>query len=132
MTLGNLIPGNALAAIAATIILAAAAQHPAAAQAPETKSIRVGGAAQQHNLVSQVRPVYPPEAKAARIQGTVQLQITVGKDGTVQNLNVISGPSELQQSAVEAVRHWVYKPTLLNGEPVEVVTTVDVNYTLSQ
>jgi TonB family protein len=84
------------------------------------------------NRISTVTPVYPAEAKQNRIQGTVQLEIMIDKEGHVSQASVISGPAELVQSAADAVLQWVYKPTLLNGEPVRVVTTVDVNYTLSQ
>jgi periplasmic protein TonB len=95
-------------------------------------AIRVGGDVQQMNLISQVRPAYPPEAKAARVQGTVSFDATIGADGHVENLHVVSGPPLLVNSALEAVKQWVYKPTLLNGQPVTVMTQVDVNYTLSQ
>jgi protein TonB len=83
-------------------------------------------------LISQPRPVYPPLAKQARIQGTVRFTAIIGKDGTIQNLTLISGHPLLVQSATEAVKQWRYKPTLLNGEPVEVVTQIDVNFTLNQ
>jgi TonB family protein len=95
------------------------------------KSIRVGANVQQANLVSQEKPVYPPLAKAARVQGTVRFDATIGPDGTVQNLHVIEGPPLLVQAAMEAVQKWVYKPTLLNGNPVSVTTTIDINFTLS-
>ena len=62
----------------------------------------------------------------------VRLNAIIGKDGTIQNLKVISGHPLLVPAAMEAVKQWVYKPTLLNGEPVEVVTSIDVNFTLSQ
>jgi TonB family protein len=94
-------------------------------------AIRVGGNVQQMNLISQVQPAYPPEAKAARVQGKVRFDATIGADGHVENLHVVSGPPLLVNSAMEAVRQWVYKPTLLNGQPVKVITQVDVNYTLS-
>ena len=94
--------------------------------------IRVGGNVQAANLVSQQRPVYPPLAKQARISGTVELSAIIGKDGRVQDLHVIKGHPLLVQSALDAVKNWVYRPTLLNGEPVEVSTTIDVNFTLSQ
>jgi TonB family protein len=94
--------------------------------------IRVGGAVQAYNLLNQVRPEYPPMAKQARVQGTVQFGVTIAKDGTISNLNLISGPPLLVQAAQQAVQQWQYKPTLLNGQPVEVVTTIDVNFTLSQ
>jgi TonB family protein len=84
------------------------------------------------NLVNKVLPVYPADARKARIQGTVVLQAVVGKDGNVENLRVISGPSQLQQSALDAVRFWTYKPFLLNGDPIEVKTTVNVNYSLGK
>ena len=94
--------------------------------------IRVGGNVQAANLVRKVTPVYPPLAKQARIQGTVRFTAVIGKDGTIQNLQLVSGHPLLVAAAREAVRQWVYKPTLLNGEPVEVVTQIDVNFTLSQ
>lgn len=95
-------------------------------------SIRVGGNVQSANLVNKVRPLYPPEAKQARIQGTVKFNVVIAADGTVKNIDVISGHPLLVQSALDAVKQWVYKPTLLNGNPVEVITVVDVNFTLSQ
>jgi protein TonB len=76
-------------------------------------------------------PVYPPDAKAAKVQGTVVLQATVGKDGHVKTLHIVSGPAMLQQAAEEAVNHWVYKPYLLNGAPVEVTTRINVIFTLA-
>jgi protein TonB len=100
--------------------------------ADAAQKIRVGGAVQAQNIISKVAPVYPPEAKQAGTQGTVQLSVVVGTDGKVESLNALSGPDVLVQAAVEAVKQWVYKPTLLNGQPVEVLTTVDVNFTLSQ
>ncbi len=99
---------------------------------PPPQRIRVGGNVQQANLIRQPRPVYPPLAKQARIQGVVRLNAIIGKDGTIQNLTVASGHPLLVPAALEAVKQWLYKPTLLNGEPVEVVTTIDVNFTLSQ
>lgn len=92
--------------------------------------IRVGGNVQQAKLVRQPRPVYPPLAKQARIQGTVKFNAIIGRDGTIQNLTVVSGHPLLVPAALEAVKQWVYQPTLLNGEPVEVVTQIDVNFTL--
>jgi protein TonB len=96
-----------------------------------TKRITIGGNAQQAKLIRQPRPVYPPLAKQARISGVVHLAAVIGKDGNVINLAVISGHPLLIPSALEAVQLWVYQPTLLNGEPVEVSTQIDVNYTLS-
>jgi len=96
------------------------------------KRIKVGGNVQAANIMQKVNPVYPPEAKAERIQGLVRFTVIVGKDGTVQNITLESGDPVLAQAAREAVQKWVYKPTLLNGDPVEVVTQVDVNFTLLQ
>ncbi|MBI4910339.1 MAG: energy transducer TonB [Acidobacteria bacterium] len=98
---------------------------------PTPQRIRVGGNVQSAKLVRQPKPVYPPLAKQARIQGTVRFTAIIGKDGTIQNLQLISGHPLLVPSATEAVKQWVYQPTLLNNEPVEVVTQIDVNFTLS-
>ncbi len=73
--------------------------------------------------------MYPPIAKAARVSGTVVIQATISKTGTIENLRVISGPAMLQQAAMDAVRAWRYRPYLLNNEPVEVETTVNVIFT---
>jgi protein TonB len=106
---------------------------PTSSAAPGTpQRIRVGGNVQQAMLVSQPRPVYPPAAKLARVQGLVRLNAIIGKDGAIQNLDVVSGHPLLVPAALDAVRNWVYKTTLLNGEPVEVITTIDVNFTLTQ
>ena len=94
--------------------------------------LRVGGNVQSKKLQVQPKPVYPPDAKQAHVQGVVKLSAIIGKDGTVQDLNVISGHPLLVPSALQAVKQWVYEPTLLNGEPVTVATEIDVNYTLSQ
>ncbi len=99
---------------------------------PTPQSIRVGGNVAAASLIRQVKPTYPPLAKQARIQGTVRFNAVIAKDGTIQNLSVVSGHPMLVQSALEAVKQWLYKPTLLNGEPVEVITTIDVNFTLNQ
>jgi protein TonB len=98
----------------------------------EDKTLRVGGNVAQANRISAITPVYPAEARQNRIQGTVKLEITIDKEGHVANMSLISGPPELVLSATDAVQHWLYRPTLLNGEPVSVLTTVDVNYTLAQ
>jgi TonB family protein len=106
-------------------------QTPAEDSSPP-KRIRVGGNMQATNLIYKLTPKYPPEAKEARVQGTVTMAVTVGSDGKVKDVQLITGPDLLVQSAMEAVWQWVYRPTLLNGEPVEVLTQVDVNYTLTQ
>lgn len=93
--------------------------------------IRVGGNVQAANLIRKITPTYPPLAKQARIQGVVRFTAIIGKDGTIQNLQLVSGHPLLVPAAQEAVKQWVYRPTLLNNEPVEVVTQIDVNFTLS-
>ncbi len=113
---------SALLATALSAGLALAQDHP----------IRVGGNVAAANRISWVNPAYPPEAKQNRIQGTVSLEILIDKDGRVANVTVRSGPAELIQAATDAVSQWLYRPTLLNGNPVSVITTVDVNFTLSR
>jgi len=94
--------------------------------------IKVGGNVQSALIVTKVPPIYPAAAKAAGIQGVVHLSAIVGMDGTVQELTVLDGPAELTQSAMDAVKQWVYRPTLLNGNPVQVQTTIAINYTLNK
>jgi len=95
------------------------------------QKVRVSSGVAQGLLVHQIAPQYPPLARQARIQGTVVLQAVIGKDGTVQGLHVISGHPMLTQAAMEAVKQWRYRPYSLNGEPVEVDTQINVNFTLS-
>jgi TonB family protein len=83
-------------------------------------------------LLSKTNPVYPPEAKKAGIQGTVKLEAVISKTGEVDQLKVTSGAAELQQSALDAVRKWTYKPFLVNGDPVEVKTTINITYSLKK
>ncbi len=95
--------------------------------------VRVGGRVEQENLIQKVQPVYPVAAKSAGVQGIVELEAAISKEGVPLELRVVSSPSDdLTQSALEAVRQWRYRPVLLNGQPIEVVTDVVVNYTLSQ
>ncbi len=84
------------------------------------------------HLVKKVNPTYPVEAKKAGILGTVVLDAIISKTGQVENLKVVSGPSELQKSSLDAVRQWTYKPVLLNGAPIDVETTIHVVYTLQK
>jgi protein TonB len=99
-------------------------------QAAAPKKISISGGVMTGMLIQKTQPVYPPIAKAARVSGTVVLQATISKTGTIENLRVISGPAMLQQSAMDAVKSWRYRPYLLNNEPVEVETTVNVIFTL--
>jgi TonB family protein len=92
--------------------------------------IRVGAEVQQANLIQQPVPVYPLPAKQARIQGLVRFSVIIGKDGHISSVTLISGHPLLVSAAQEAVKQWVYRPTLLNGDPVEVTTVIDVQFTL--
>lgn len=94
--------------------------------------IRVSQGVQMAKLLKQVMPVYPPLARTAHISGTVRLLGIIAKDGTIRNLQVISGHPMLTRAALDAVSQWVYRPTLLSGEAVEVICPIDVNFTLSQ
>jgi TonB family protein len=96
------------------------------------QKIQVGGNVQSTKLIVQPKPAYPPDAKQARLQGVVKLHAIIGVDGAIENLSVISGHPLLVPSALEAVRQWVYSPTYLNGNPTEVETEIDVNYTLAK
>lgn len=99
---------------------------------PAPGRIRVGAKVQEQNLITKIDPVYPPLAMQARLQGVVRLTVLIGKDGRVSDMELVNGHPLLVDAAKDAVRQWVYKPTLLNGEPVEVVTKVDVNFSLSK
>jgi protein TonB len=99
---------------------------------PVQGRIRQGGNVQAAKLVNKVQPQYPPLARQTRISGTVRLHAIIGKDGSVQSLTLESGHPLLVQSALDAVRQWRYQPTLLNGEAVEVDTTIDVIFSLNQ
>ncbi len=94
--------------------------------------IRIGPQVAEANLVRKVTPIYPALAKAALVQGVVEFQVLIGKDGTVRDLRLMRGHPLLVQAAKEAVQRYVYRPTLLNGQPVEVVTEVDVTFSISR
>ncbi len=96
--------------------------------ATPAQRVRVGGNVIAANLVSQVRPVYPQLAKQARVQGVVVLEAEISKEGTIENLRVLNGHPLLTQAAIDAVKQWRYKPTMLNGQPVTVVTTITVTF----
>ncbi len=95
--------------------------------------VRIGGQVAQSNLIRKVQPLYPVPAKAAGVQGTVEIEADISKEGVPVELRVVSSPSDdLSQASLEAVRQWRYRPTLLNGNPVEIVTDVIVNFTLTK
>ena len=93
---------------------------------------RVSSGTVEGLLIQRTLPVYPPIARATGTNGTVTLAAIISKNGTIENLRVISGPIMLQQAALDAVRTWLYRPYLLNGQPVEVETTVSVIFTMQR
>lgn len=98
---------------------------PPVARAIRTSSMLEG------NLMRRVEPVYPPLARAARIQGSVVLVAMISKAGTIDNLHAVSGPPMLVPAAINAVSQWRYRPYILNNEPIEVETQITVNFLLS-
>lgn len=94
--------------------------------------LRVGGNVAQENLITRTVPRYPPDAKRDRIQGLVRLEVRINTDGAVSDVKLISGDPALADAAIAAVTTWRYRPFLDAGQPVEVITTVDVNFTLAQ
>ncbi|MDP9339383.1 MAG: TonB family protein [Acidobacteriota bacterium] len=99
---------------------------------PAQTRIRQGGNVTAAKLMNKVQPQYPPLARQTRISGTVRLHAIIGKNGQVEQLEVMSGHPLLVQAALDAVRQWKYQATTLNGEPVEVDTTIDVIFSLNQ
>jgi periplasmic protein TonB len=122
------VPGGQMGGVMGSIIGAANAPIPKM-QAPQR--IRVSQGVVSGLKIKEVKPVYPAIAKTARVQGNVVLQAEISKEGAIQNLRVISGPPLLVQSALDAVKQWRYRPYVLNGEPVEVETTVTVVFSLA-
>jgi peptidyl-prolyl cis-trans isomerase A (cyclophilin A) len=108
----------------------AASLTPAPGAAPLPKRVNISGGVAQGLLSYKQSPVYPIDAKNARVSGTVVLSAIIGTDGTVKDLQVVSGPDMLQQAALDAVKEWRYRPYLLNGQPVEVLTTINIIFTL--
>jgi protein TonB len=98
---------------------------------PPVQAVRVGGQIKEPKKLKAVSPVYPDIAKQARVQGVVILECTISPQGKVTNVTVLRGIPLLNDSAIEAVKQWVYTPTLLNGVPVPVIMTVTVNFKLS-
>jgi protein TonB len=92
--------------------------------------VRVSGQVEAGLIVERTMPTYPAIVREAGVQGTVVLAATISKNGTIENLRVLSGPAMLQQAALDAVKTWRYRPYRLDGEPVEVETTINVIFTL--
>lgn len=132
------IPGGILHGLTAAVtrqVAPPAPPRPVAAPAVEKPAgppprIKVGGLVQQGMLVNQVIPTYPALARAARISGVVQLVGVVGTDGRIKHLQLVSGHPLLVEAALAAVRRWVYRPTYLNGDPVEVVAPITVSFVM--
>jgi len=122
------IPGGAAGGVMGSVL---SSVNTAAPKIAVPQRVRVSQGVSTGLLIRKVQPNYPPLAKQARIQGQVVLQAEISKDGTIQNLQLISGHPMLAPAAIEAVKQWRYKPYLLNGEPVAVETQVVVNFSLS-
>ncbi len=121
------VPGGQMNGVIGGII----SNAPMAVPKVAVQRVRVSQGVTQGMVLHKVQPTYPPLARTARMQGSVLLAAVIGKDGSIQNLHVISGHPLLTQAALDAVRQWKYRPYILNGEPVEVDTQVTVNFTLS-
>jgi periplasmic protein TonB len=122
------VPGGSMGGVMGSILNSTPTVAPKIAT---PQRVRVSSGVSTGMLVRKVQPSYPPLARQARIQGTVVLQATISKEGNVENLQLVSGHPMLAPAAIEAVKQWRYKPYLLNGEPVEVETQVQVNFTLA-
>jgi protein TonB len=122
------IPGGQMGGVIGGIISSTPVSVPKVA----VQRVRISQGVTQGMVLRKTQPAYPQMAKIARVQGAVVLAAIIGKDGTIQNLHVVSTASPLlNQAAIDAVKQWRYRPYILNGEPVEVDTTVTVNFTLS-
>src|SRR6201993_5485582 len=122
------VPGGQMGGVIGGII----GGTPVAVPKVAVQRVRISQGVTQGMVLRRVQPTYPQMAKIARVQGAVVLAAIIGKDGTIQNLHVVSTASPLlNQAAIDAVKQWRYRPYILNGEPVEVDTTVTVNFTLS-
>jgi protein TonB len=122
------VPGGSMGGVIGSVLSSTPVAVPKIAT---PQRVRVSSGVSSGLLIRKVSPTYPPLARQARIQGTVVLQAQISKDGSIQNLQLISGHPMLAPAAIEAVKQWKYKPYLLNGEPVEVETQVQVNFTLA-
>ncbi len=134
---GPAIPGGEPTGVLSASTIGTAAPSPGKDKVVEkavalAKPIPIGGVVLAAMLITRVVPEYPALARQARVSGTVRLLGVVAKDGTIQRLALVSGHPLLAQAALHAVRQWVYRPTLLNGQPVEVQAPIDVIFTLGQ
>jgi protein TonB len=104
--------------------------HPDVRPATPPSTQHVSSGVMQGMLIDKIIPTYSAIARATHTSGTVVLQATISRTGTIENLRVMSGPALLRQAALDAVKQWRYRPYMLNGQPVEVETSVEVNFTL--
>ncbi|MFN7996421.1 MAG: energy transducer TonB [Bryobacteraceae bacterium] len=130
-------PANAVIESVLQAVRAPAPPPPAVVQKPTPAArlaapVPVGGKVQMAKLVFGPKPTYPPLARAARVSGTVRLHAIISSEGAIVDLRVITGHPLLIPAAISAVKQWLFQPTTLNGVPVEVVTDIDVNFTLQQ
>lgn len=130
-SMDGLVPGGIPGGVPNAVLTEMARAVPPAVTKPAPpQTLRVSSGVAAGMLVYQLKPQYPRLAMQARIQGTVALQAVIGKDGIVRDLHVLSGHPLLVPAAMEAVKQWRYRPYLLNNEPVEVDTQINVNFTL--
>jgi protein TonB len=131
------VPGGAVGSVSGggfSDMMNSAPSVPVLAKSPvpmPAKRMRIASRVAEANLIHDVAPQYPPEAGRARIEGIVVLMAAIGKDGSVQDVQVESGLPILAQAAIDAVRQWRYKPYMIDGEPVEVDSRITINFTLS-
>jgi protein TonB len=97
---------------------------------PGDPPLRIGGQIKEPKKIKHVAPVYPPEAQQGRIQGIVILEIRIDQDGRVSDARIVRPVALLDQAALDAVLQWEFTPTLIDGQPVPVIMTVTVNFTL--
>ena len=121
------VPGGQMGGVLGGIL----SSTPVATPRIAPQRVRVSQGVSEGNLINRVTPPYPPMAKMARVQGAVILQAYISKQGTIENLRVVSGHPMLVQAALDAVKQWRYRPYLLNGEPVEVETQITLNFSLT-
>lgn len=126
--IGNFVPGMTISGLVA---VAPPRVETAPVKPTAPTSIRTSTGVQQALLIHEVKPLYPQLARQARVSGIVRLAAVIARDGSIQRLQLVNGPPLLVKAALDAVQQWRYKPTLLSGEPVEVITEIVVNFTLS-
>jgi len=121
---------NRISRVSAALLVTAAVAAPVIYASVDPAQVRVGGDIKEPKKIKDVKPVYPEAAKSAGVQGMVIIETQIAKDGSVNAAKVLRSVPELDRAAIEAVMQWKYTPTLLNGEPVEVIMTVMVTFQL--